>query len=282
MSKTTTSFVGLAALVAALLLAACSDPAPAAPPAGGGGLVQSQARAPAAPAPRPTASPPPAQPAVPTAPPTPAWTRSGKAPTLAMVKQALKAEGKPGATVLGKPLAVGDGRFVAAVHDGGGSVELLVLSESGGAAQVEGRAGVKLEGYWDGEGVLPSIAAWEAGDLDADGEPEAWAVVRYDTEPEPAVGNATVGLYVVLDLDPYARVAFQLKTQNLPQASTALELRTTVKYADASGDGHPDINVRAKECSDQQQGDDWKRVCETSHAVYNWDQSSDAWVGDAR
>jgi hypothetical protein len=155
---------------------------------------------------------------------------------MSMIKKALSEQGTgmKGFSQHGKPLALGDSRFVSVVFPGDPSATpiptALILSENGGKAQIEGM--IELAPT---EGIFvytsyPSIAERKAGDLDNDGEPEAWFYLRYNTPPEPAVGTTTIGEYFIIDVDPSPRIAFQTISSRDPMADADWHVAETVRY----------------------------------------------------
>ena len=204
---------------------------------------------------------------------------------MSMIKRALSGKGNniKSFSQCGKPLALGDSRFVSVVFPGDPSADIiptvLVLSENGGKAQIEGM--IELSPT---EGIFaytsyPTIAERKAGDLDNDGEPEAWFFLRYNTPPEPGVGSTAIGEYFIIDVDPSPRIAFNTISSRDPIADTYLHVAEKVRYGDENSDGHPDVIVKGKQCQlmYNEVKDDNVSSCEETRRVYLWDAETDSW-----
>ena len=207
------------------------------------------------------------------------YQRSGEQPTMSAIRRAVEDGGVAKPKLLGKPQAVGDGRFLATVF-GKESEEtwLYVVSDLDGETQIEGKVELELPDVFLGYGNDPKVASRKVGDFDEDGETEAWQVVRYDTEPQPAVGGSIRQIFFVVDLGDEPAVAFHVVNKEDPEASVLDRIGGKVGFDDRDGDGHPDVVFDGHACREEETpGGDWKKVCDDFENVYPYDPSSDAW-----
>lgn len=230
------------------------------------------------------------KPAKPAEPAEVAQERGGEAPTFSMIRAKLGIAKQEKVRVLGKPLPLGDGRFVCTIcrQPGEGLGEharliVLVVSRVADGARIESRVELQAGrshfagdedddadfGFLAGEDE-PAVLARDVGDLDGDGEVEAWLVVKY-SEIERAVGEVQRKHTFVIDVDPAASVAFSRITSLWGLESECdIDQTLRLRYRDVDGDGHPDIVLKGKlekECGE---------VVEIEE-THLWDEASDTW-----
>ena len=220
-------------------------------------------------------------------------SRSGKRPTFSQILRAVRAHPELSEayavfkkknsdpnrdcpfqmTVHGRPLPLDKGRFLAcvlytventgSVHGSWSDTFFLVVSEKDGAAQIEGT----LSG-----GSQAEIVTWGAGDLDKDGNTEAWILTSIHVGTECAVGPHYITQYQIVNLEPVFAWSTSFKAgDSYPVADSMDEVDSHVVYEDLNGDGHPDLRVREKTCP-------WGRRCTTEIYTYLWDKKTDSWI----
>jgi len=259
------------ALVATLtLILGCQDDAP--PPAPAIEMAANPTPAPP-PIPTPTPTPTPVE-VAPAEEAAPTFTRSGEIPAGQGVLAALGAEGVDAQAMLGRPLEVGDGRFIVVATTGGNSPELhvAVVSDNAGGAQLEHHLPLTFETDIDAESEPPRIAAREVKDFDGDSESEAFLLVRFMTPPERAIGESQIGHYILLDLDPQLSIAISMETQ---RARASAQTRGAVIWRDANADGHDDFTVRVRDCYEDDDAPDGE-TCDRSEVVRHYDPATDS------
>lgn len=227
-----------------------------------------------------------------------AWTRSGNAPTFSMIRSALGSKKSAPVKILGKPMPLGDGRFLCVTlvpkDTEEAKVSALVVSENQGKAQIESRVELpagKSEYEQDPDdpdaalifyvisGTNPKVPARKAVDLDQDGEIEAWLLLHYDSGPERMVGSQMRKMYYIIDVDPSAAVAFMTETSITPDGDVAAEgLTAKVKYKDLNKDGHDDIIVKGNRWVWEEFEEDDAQDDKSFEHVHLWDAKSDTWV----
>jgi hypothetical protein len=221
--------------------------------------------------------------------------------TFAVLYRLAAAIGLPRPQIHGRPTAVGDGRHVALVSFASAAVEgvavaylrpeiWLVQQERDGRTRRIGALPIEHVPATDylalsvGEvreqaGELFHVRSTRAGDLDEDGKTEFELVVEVGDSVVCGPGLLVHRYYMIFNLDPDLRLAADVPLAE--QSVSGPMSRATVRLVDHDADGHPDIHLRTKHCTDGDYGDyehgEPCRAEATTHTYFLWDEGTDRW-----
>ncbi|MDP3273609.1 MAG: hypothetical protein Q8Q09_00335 [Deltaproteobacteria bacterium] len=193
--------------------------------------------------------------------------RSGRAPTMASVLAALRAQVASSARFVaqGGLSALGEGRYVAVIEQTDPAyprsprLAVVTVSENASAAQIEGLAYVPTEGVWQAhgdDGCALTLEGRQVRDLDQDGELEISLAVRFCSQSSCPIGFTTYGYLAVFDLVPVPRLVAMVERSLTPTLANAWATRRRrTQWRDVNGDGHADLIVSGEDCQPTAEAD---------------------------
>ena len=105
-------------------------------------------------------------------------------------------------------------------------------------------------------------------------------VIDVDDEVVCGPGLLTHRFFMVYNLHDELDIAADIPLSESTQLGQAS--RGTVRWLDHNDDGHPDLHLRLKECTEGWYNDDSCRRESTTHHDYLWDSAADRWhLGDS-
>ena len=208
------------------------------------------------------------------------------------------AVGLPGIHIHGRPTAVGTGRHAVVISYAGDTsawADIAVLrpalwlieQDADGTTRRVAEAlipHIPAEGYHavavgeapEGNGF--QVLTSRVDDLDHDEKPELELVIRVEDEMSCGLGLISHRFFMIYNIGDTLTLAADIPlSESSYRGPTS---RGTVRWEDLNADGHPDLNLRLKTCTEGSYAPESEDGClseSTTYVPHHWDPEEDRW-----